>query len=171
MSESPDTAIDRLTTIVKELDSSYKEMQELNNLAPDSMDYTVEGLQKFSEHINKARANSERAASVQAAAIRLASRARAINLSIKEGYQSIYDEVVEKENVKISHLSWEERGSIYRLRVLDARVTIHKSERSMILIDGLISAIDVLGRSVQKARNDLVAIVDVLKFGERVGDF
>ncbi len=144
------------------------ELSEIS-IAP-RVDYTVEGLRVLAASLLEARAFSERAAAIQSEAMGLVASMRASLALAEAAYQERYDEIVATDHVKYSSLSWEERASLYRTKTIEATRSIRKFKGMMIEIEVRAQQIEVLARSLYRARGDLQAVVQTMRAGEALGE-
>ena len=90
---------------------------------------------------------------------------------IKYKRQVEYDTLVENLVRRYGDLSWEERASVFRLKCLDWEKSVSISAMFMDSANTMVEQGDVLARSLYRARNDLAAIAQVMKFGESLREF
>lgn len=151
------------------VDRLQKSLAELEHARiSDGLDYSREGVGALSDAFLKARAFSERASALQADMIRQRTRARIVVGRLRDARQDQFDRVV-VENAK-SHpdLSWEERGSYYRVKLIDWDIALRQADRLMAQVDALCEAIDVLSRSIWRARGDLEPLLHTLRMGDNL---
>ena len=160
------------------IDAIYKDVLRLYEIAAPLNKVTSEveapfdmGLTAFRDLLYKVRANSEFMANAHSVAILNLTKATDEVAKLREKYQDAYDEAVAKGVASLGHASWEERASIFRVQNIDAAKELRQAERKLELIKGIVDAIKVLSQSMQRARGDLTPLVDIIQFGERVGEF
>lgn len=134
------------------------------------VDYTVEGISALADALMEARAYSERAAEIQGQSHEVKALARYSLLLLKEDNQNAYDESVQAKSARLSNLSWEERGSMYRLDTMRTLGPLREGERLMEVIDSKVKHIESLAWSLYHARQDLQAVVQTMRAGEVLGD-
>lgn len=134
------------------------------------VDYTVEGISVLADSLMEARAYSERAAEMQGQSHEVQALAKYAFLILKEDNQNAYDEAVQSKSSRLSNLSWEERGSMYRLDTMRTLGLLREAERLMEVIEGKLKHIESLAWSLYHARQDLQAVVQTMKAGETLGD-
>lgn len=162
------TEIELLKGRLKELLYLANELGELK-VSPQ-VDYTTAGLQKFAESLAQARAYSERAAEINARAIRLVANAKMLYAYIVERYQDTYDRIVVEQSHKYGDRSWEERASLYRVKCLSTLAEFREGQRYLDQCIAYVEEIAELARSLYRSRGDLLAIVDTMKFGLTIGE-
>jgi len=154
-----------LTEVLTEL---YEELSELK-ISPIE-DYSQRSVVKLFDEAEKARAYSERASEIAGLSITALGVARGILSDIEVDYQDKYDEVVSKNVDYYSHLSWEERASIFRAKTLTETVELRSVKKEFARVESVHQAIDILARAKYRLRGDLMAVVQIIQFGEKLGE-
>jgi len=157
-------------------ESPLKEMRELVDELEDysispHIDYSTEGVSALQDAMLKSRSYSERASAIYSKLLHLRGRIYLNHRIIKVKHQVEYDSVVENLVRRYGDLSWEERASIFRLKCLDWESSFHSSENYLNEANTIVEQGDVLARSLYRARNDLSAIAQVMRFGESLKEF
>jgi hypothetical protein len=146
----------------------FQELQAAK-VDPD-VDYTRRGMEKLVSEASRAAAFAARASAIQAQA-RLIRRQFERNLDeCKYEHQAKYDEIVIRLANLHPTLSWEERASHYRVKTVDTAIKVRRAETALAEATAIIEAIEILVRSIQRARYDLSALMEGLKFAERLGE-
>lgn len=161
-------AAQSLTSITARLTEYLDEMAQAQIV--EGLDYSRDGVGALGEAFLKARAWSERGAALQSDAIRQRARARGAVGRLRDARQDYYDGIV-AQNAKLHpELSWEERGSMYRTKMLDWDIPLRRLDRELAGIEAQCDALDVLTRTVWRARGDLEPVLHVLRAGERLAE-
>jgi len=157
-------------------ESPLSEMRKLVNeletysISPH-IDYSTEGVSALQDAMLKARSYSERASAIYTNLLHLRGTVNVNHQIIKGKYRFEYDSVVENLVRRYGDLSWEERASVFRLKCLGWENALRVSEGFVYESNNLVEQGDVLARSLYRARNDLSAIAQVMKFGETLKEF
>jgi hypothetical protein len=141
---------------------SYVDEVSLMKIAPQA-DYTAVGLAQLGDALLKGRAAGERAAGLLAKAFRAKGMADAHIRQARGIYQDQFDATTVPLAKINQELSWDERKSATRVRMLDFEQLLRKGETQYDIILALVQAIQALERVISRSRGDLTPIVDVMR--------
>lgn len=105
------------------------------------------------------RALSERAAHIQAEVAYHKGRALVAYEGLRGSYQDAYDAEVDSYAKLHPDLSWEERASIYRVRLLNRGLIVRRAQLRMERIKASAEAIEVLTRAAGWRRGEVDTIL------------
>lgn len=130
--------------------------------------YTVQGVRILCEEMAKARAYSERAATLHGEAIWIRAQARAKILELEGRHQSAIDLIVVSDSHKYLNLSWAERDSVYRTKCLNTLAEVRRAKAQVILIEGLVEQVTILAVGIYRAHREVEAIVRTAELEARL---
>ena len=134
------------------------------------INYTTQGIEALSNALVQARGYSSRAAEIHSRSIRFVAQARVAFGLIKDQHQDAYDRVVVSESHKYGDRSWEERGSLYRVKCLYTLTELRFGQATFDQCEAYLLEIRTMAMSLYQARGDLEAIAGVMRMGEAVGE-
>ena len=161
-----------LSTTLNEFEQRIDQLlTELSSYSINSAsDYSVIGISRLVEAMARARAIAERSSSILSELYTSLSEIRRLHRDAQRIYQERYDESVSKIAPGKSHLSWEERASLYRLENIDDAFTVRDFEDVIMSTELKIKGAESISRILVQGRNDLYNLAQVLKMSQQLGE-
>jgi hypothetical protein len=153
----------------------YTQMEDLyvksdtSSIRPsEQLEYTVTGLESLGEHLEEVIAIGDRIHEIASLSQKLLGEAQRLQSELKDSHQDEYDAVVEKLSRSYGHLSWEERGSHYRLKTMDSLSLRRKADYQVIEIEAMCKAIQSKLRVLLHAKDYYMMIVQIMRSSLRL---
>ena len=157
------------TEFLEHLESLLSELSEsVNQLNDMSISYDIHGISKLWDVYRLATAASFRAASIESVTRRIRAEAKNDLKLVKDHYQYEYDELVSdsRRDRKLDTMSFNERESIYRLKLRDQHKALAEVESIINLTFAVCERIALLCRLITSLRFDYKAQIDIINRAE-----
>ena len=82
-------------------------------------------------------------------------------------YQDEYDKVVDKEVRNLGSLSWQERESVFRVKLLNFLPNLRQTERNLLKLNTTIEEADLYRKQLLSIRSHLAELTKTLQYGEK----
>ena len=119
------------------------------------------------EHLQQAQALTDRVSVLYGDLLSLRSANSILLQEYKLLYQDEYDQVVDREVRHLGALSWQERESVFRVKMLNFDPNMRKTEKNLLKLNGIIEEADIYRRQLLSIRTHLSEIMKTLQYGEK----
>lgn len=119
------------------------------------------------EHLQQAQSLTDRSSILYGDLLSLRSANSILLNEYKLLYQDEYDQVVEREVRHLGALSWQERESVFRVKMLNFDPDMRKTEKNLLKLNGIIEEADIYRRQLLSIRTHLSEIMKTLQYGEK----
>lgn len=160
--------LSQIRTIHGTMEDLFNEVDTSNISPSEPIDYTIVGIEKVGEHLEHVIAIGDRIHEIASTSQKLLGRAQMFQSQIKNYHQDLYDEAVEKFSRSYGHLSWEERGSHYRLKTMDSLSFARDADKEIVEMDAIFRAIQSRLRVLLMAKDYYMMIVQIMRSSLRL---
>jgi len=159
-----------IVAIRNSLSSLFDEVQSYKITRPvdDSHDYSLVGLEKMGEHLEGVLTSGDRIYDVATISQKYLGQAQRLQSQLRDIHQNEYDGYVELLSKTYGHLSWEERGSHYRLKTMSTLSQLRKADYEVIEIDAMCKALQSKLRVLLMAKDFYMTIVQIMRASQRL---
>lgn len=148
-------------------DSTLAEIRSLLEAAVTLVAKTNHTWYDALEHLQEAQSLTDRSSVLYGDLLSLRSANSILLQEYQLLYQDEYDQVVEREVRSLGSLSWQERGSIYRVKMLNFDPNMRKTEKNLLKLNGIIDEADIYRRQLLSIRTHLSELMKTLQYGEK----
>ena len=147
--------------------NSLAELCEDEDLLPD---YSTSGVQTLHDAIVTAATTSQSASTLHSRAAQIMGFLRAAEQQTKEVYSRAFDAVAADIPLNTQGVSWEERASRNRIKVVDLEMAVSPIKLLLLKAEGVWQAIEILSWGFYRRRGDFTPLLDTLKFGQQLSE-
>jgi hypothetical protein len=158
----------RISDLHSQMEDLFTKSDTSSIRPSDQLEYTIIGLERLGEHLEEVIAIGDRVHEIASLSQKMLGEAQRLQSELKDAHQYEYDSVVEKLSRSYGHLSWEERGSHYRLKTMDTLSVLRKADYQVIEIEAMCKAIQSKLRVLMHAKDYYMMIVQIMRSSLRL---